>query len=232
MVCRFVRSVVACRFATPRTPPLWQRDFFLVNWSVLRCLLASERSGVVKTFRCVPLASPAPVFQMPSLQLGSDRSLPIFQSSLESFDGAAFVDLAPISALSLKNQSAELQGLAEQLSGGLSNFLEHIEIDPAFFHGIPCVSAALWHPAFMCREWIDIMDNLLGNSSFPDTWSIHCGIQTLDTPADDYDLEADAPIIDFSFLFNRRSGLVVDEISIADFQARFQESGVVPLSFN
>ena len=36
----------------PRTPPLWQRDFFLVNCFVLRSLLASERSGVVKTFRC------------------------------------------------------------------------------------------------------------------------------------------------------------------------------------
>ena len=39
----------------PRTPPLWQRDFFLVNCLVLRSLLASERSGVVKTFR-YPLA--------------------------------------------------------------------------------------------------------------------------------------------------------------------------------
>ena len=36
----------------PRTPPLWQREFFLVNCSVLRHLLASERSGVVNTFRC------------------------------------------------------------------------------------------------------------------------------------------------------------------------------------
>ena len=44
-------SVVAFRFATPRTPPLWQRDFFLVNCLVLRSLLASVRSGVVKTFR-------------------------------------------------------------------------------------------------------------------------------------------------------------------------------------
>ena len=50
-VCGFIRSVVAFWFATPRTPPLWQRDLFLVNWSVLRLLLASERSGVVKTFR-------------------------------------------------------------------------------------------------------------------------------------------------------------------------------------
>ena len=52
LVCRFVRSVVARWLATPRTPPLWQRDFFLVNSFVLRSLLASERSGVVKTFRC------------------------------------------------------------------------------------------------------------------------------------------------------------------------------------
>ena len=37
--------------ATPRTPPLWQRDFFLVDCKVLRSLLTSERSGVVKTFR-------------------------------------------------------------------------------------------------------------------------------------------------------------------------------------
>ena len=51
LVCRFVRSVVARWLATPRTPPLWQRDFFLVNSFVLRSLLASERSGVVKTFR-------------------------------------------------------------------------------------------------------------------------------------------------------------------------------------
>ena len=47
-----VRSVVAFWLATPRTPPLWQRDFFLVNCSVLRSLLASVRSGVVKTLRC------------------------------------------------------------------------------------------------------------------------------------------------------------------------------------
>ena len=45
------RSVVAFWFATPRTPPLWQRDFFLVNCFMLRSLSASERSGVVKTFR-------------------------------------------------------------------------------------------------------------------------------------------------------------------------------------
>ena len=38
-------------FATPRTPPLWQRGFFLINCLVLRRLLASARSGVVKTFR-------------------------------------------------------------------------------------------------------------------------------------------------------------------------------------
>jgi len=31
--------------------PLWQREFFLVNCLVLRRLLTSERSGVVKTFR-------------------------------------------------------------------------------------------------------------------------------------------------------------------------------------
>ena len=193
-------------------------------------------SGLLKlialrwAFFIAPLASLAQILQMHSLQLDSDRSLPVYQSSLESFDGAAFVDLAPISSLSLKNQSQELQMLSEQLSGGLSNFQDYIEIDPAFFHGIPCVSAALWHPAFMCREWIDMIDNLLGNSTFPDTWSIHCGIETLDTPADAYDLEADAPIISFSFLFNRNSGLVVDEISIADFLARFSESGVVPLN--
>ena len=36
----------------PRTPPLWQRGFSLVNCSVLRRLLAWVRSGVVKTFRC------------------------------------------------------------------------------------------------------------------------------------------------------------------------------------
>ena len=31
LACGFVRSVFAFWFATPRTPPLWQRDFFLVN---------------------------------------------------------------------------------------------------------------------------------------------------------------------------------------------------------
>ena len=46
------RSVVAFWFAAPWTPPLWQRGFFLVNCLVLRRLLASVRSGVVKTFRC------------------------------------------------------------------------------------------------------------------------------------------------------------------------------------
>ena len=52
LVCRLIRSVVAFWFASPRTPPLWQRDFFLVNCSQLRRFLASERSGVVKTSRC------------------------------------------------------------------------------------------------------------------------------------------------------------------------------------
>ena len=52
LVCRFVRSVVAFWFATPRTPPLWQRGFPLVECFVLRRFLTSERSGVVKTFRC------------------------------------------------------------------------------------------------------------------------------------------------------------------------------------
>ena len=51
LICRFVRSVVACWFVTPLTPPLWQRDSFLVNCSMLRSLLASERSAVVETFR-------------------------------------------------------------------------------------------------------------------------------------------------------------------------------------
>ena len=52
LVFRFVRSVVDRWFVAPRTTPLWQRAFFLVSCSVLRSLLASERSGVVKTFRC------------------------------------------------------------------------------------------------------------------------------------------------------------------------------------
>ena len=176
-------------------------------------------------------SQPKPLFQMSSLQLGSDRSLPVHEASLESFDGAAFVDLSPISSLSLKERSLELQWLADELSGGLANLAEYFEIDPVYYHGIPCVGAALWHPAFMCREWIELMDDLLGKSSFPDTWSVHCGIQTLDTPADEYDLEADAPIINFSFLFNRSSGLVVDEISTADFLIWFNEPGIVPLSF-
>ena len=49
----FDHSVIAFWFATPRTPPLWQRDFFLINCLQLRSLSASVRSGVVKTFRCV-----------------------------------------------------------------------------------------------------------------------------------------------------------------------------------
>ena len=39
LVCRFDRSVVACWFATPRTPPLWQRDFFLVNYFCVATLV-------------------------------------------------------------------------------------------------------------------------------------------------------------------------------------------------
>ena len=38
-----VRSVVAGWFATPWTPPLWQRGFFLVNCFVLRRFLPSVR---------------------------------------------------------------------------------------------------------------------------------------------------------------------------------------------
>ena len=51
LVCHIAPCGGVFWFATPRTPPLWQRDFFLVNCSVLRSLSASERSGVVKTFR-------------------------------------------------------------------------------------------------------------------------------------------------------------------------------------
>ena len=52
LVCSVSRFGGVFWFATPRTPPLWQCDFFLVNRRVLRSLLASVRSGVVKTFRC------------------------------------------------------------------------------------------------------------------------------------------------------------------------------------
>ena len=215
----------------PWTPPLWQRGFLLINCFVLRRFLPSVRKRCRKNLPLCATSQPKPPFQMSSLQLGSDRSLPVHEASLESFDGAAFVDLSPISSLSLKERSLELQWLADELSGGLANLAEYFEIDPVYYHGIPCVGAALWHPAFMCREWIELMDDLLGKSSFPDTWSVHCGIQTLDTPADEYDLEADAPIINFSFLFNRSSGLVIDEISTADFLIWFNEPGIVPLSF-
>ena len=51
LVCHVAHFGDALWFATPRTPPLWQRGFFLVNCLVLRRLLASVRSGVVKTFR-------------------------------------------------------------------------------------------------------------------------------------------------------------------------------------
>ena len=52
VVCQVVPFGNAIWFATTRTPPLWQRGFFLVNCLVLRRLLASMRSGVLKTFRC------------------------------------------------------------------------------------------------------------------------------------------------------------------------------------
>ena len=52
MVCDIGRFGPVLWLATPRTPPLWQRGFFLVNCLVLRRLLTSVRSGVVKTFRC------------------------------------------------------------------------------------------------------------------------------------------------------------------------------------
>ena len=224
----------------------WHTDFAvllaadtasLATWFLFGKLIGVAMLVCFGEKRCrknLPLCAtsqPKPLFQMSSLQLGSDRSLPVHEASLESFDGAAFVDLSPISSLSLKERSLELQWLADELSGGLANLAQYFEIDPVYYHGIPCVGAALWHPAFMCREWIELMDDLLGKSSFPDTWSVHCGIQTLDTPADEYDLEADAPIINFSFLFNRSSGLVIDEISTADFLIWFNEPGIVPLSF-
>ena len=52
LICHVDRFGDAFWFATPRTPPLWQRRFFLVNCFMLRRLLTSVRSGVVKTFRC------------------------------------------------------------------------------------------------------------------------------------------------------------------------------------
>ena len=52
LVCYVICFGGVLGFATPRTPPLWQRGFFLVNCFVLRRFLALERSGVVKTFRC------------------------------------------------------------------------------------------------------------------------------------------------------------------------------------
>ena len=50
-VCLAIRFDDIEWFVAPRTPPLWQRRFLLVNCLVLRRLLASARSGVVKTFR-------------------------------------------------------------------------------------------------------------------------------------------------------------------------------------
>ncbi len=55
LVCHVAHFDGAIWFAALRTPPLWQRGFFLVNWLVLRRLLAPVRSGVVKPFRCTPL---------------------------------------------------------------------------------------------------------------------------------------------------------------------------------
>ena len=54
----FLRSVVACRFVALWAPPLWQRDFFLVNCLLLRHFLTSERSGVEITFRCATETNP------------------------------------------------------------------------------------------------------------------------------------------------------------------------------
>ena len=68
MVCQFYRFGDAFWFATPRTPPLWQGLFFLVNCLALRRLLASVRSGVVITFRC-----PGRVRQMDELFTRLDR---------------------------------------------------------------------------------------------------------------------------------------------------------------
>ena len=56
----FIHSVIAFWFVAPRTPFLWQRDFFLVNCLGLRSLLASVRSGVAKTFRCASLMQSIP----------------------------------------------------------------------------------------------------------------------------------------------------------------------------
>ena len=50
-VCHVARFGDALWFAVSRTPPLWQRGFFLVNCLMLGHLLASVRSGVAKT-RC------------------------------------------------------------------------------------------------------------------------------------------------------------------------------------
>ena len=48
---RSISSVTCFELPWPRTPPLWQRVFFLVNCFVLRRLLASVRGGVVQTFQ-------------------------------------------------------------------------------------------------------------------------------------------------------------------------------------
>ena len=48
MICNVSHFDCAFWLATPRTPPLWQHGFYLVNRLVLRRFLTSARSGVVK----------------------------------------------------------------------------------------------------------------------------------------------------------------------------------------
>lgn len=153
---------------------------------------------------------------------------PVYEST--SVEVSTIIDTNAISTFSMKERSEEIQILVDKLSARLENFAEFVEIDAGYFEEVPCVSASLWHPAFLCQEWLELLDELLGESSMPNSWSIYSGIETLDMPADEYDVCANAPLVSFGFLYNRQAVVVDRGISIDEFVVRFQQEGTVPLA--
>ena len=78
---RSFAPLTAYWFATPWTPPLWQRGNPLVNCFVLRRFLTSERSGVVKTFRYVTQVFPNGQPIRSSSYTGDSKTQPVVSPS-------------------------------------------------------------------------------------------------------------------------------------------------------
>ncbi|WDQ16150.1 hypothetical protein [Rhodopirellula sp. P2] len=138
-------------FATPRTPPLWQSGFFLVNCFVLRRLLTSVRSGVVKTFRCVPRLNVVLVESQSQFDAWLDDNHDLHDASVTA--------ISPLPAGASLPETVTVT-FRFQIAGGYAAGDERtIRTITLTAHGIRefALDPNGWHPD-NCAEGIDLLD--------------------------------------------------------------------------